>query len=75
MSKSLVIVAGALAILGTSALPFGRAEAGGASSAPSKYTNARQVASANQANRQVRSNDFRITEYSSSSAKNSSPKH
>jgi len=75
MSKCLVTVAGALAILAGSTLAFDRAEAGGATSAPSKYTNARHVASTNQTNRQARSDDFRITEYSSSSAKNSSPKH
>jgi hypothetical protein len=75
MSKSFVAIAGALAILAASALPFNRVEAGGASSAPSKYTNARQVASVNQTSRQARSNDFRITEYSSSSAKTPSPKH
>jgi len=75
MSKCLVIVAGTLAILAGSTLAFDRAEAGGASSAPSKYNNAHQVASATQANRQARRDDFRITEYSSSSAKTASPKH
>jgi hypothetical protein len=74
MSKCLVIAAGTLAILAGSTLAFDRAEAGGSSSAPSKYNN-HQVASATAANRQARRDDFRITEYSSSSAKNASPKH
>jgi hypothetical protein len=74
MSKWLVTVVGALVIFAGSTLAFDRAEAGGASSAPSKYNNARQVASVNQANRQARRDDFRITEYSSSSAKNASQK-
>jgi hypothetical protein len=68
MSKCLVIAAGTLAILAGSTLAFDRATAGGSSSAPSKYNNAHHVASATQTNRQARRDDFRITEYSSSSA-------
>jgi hypothetical protein len=74
MSKYLVIAAGTLAIVAGSTLAFDRAEAGGSSSAPSKYNN-HQVASTTGANRQARRDDFRITEYSSSSAKNASQKH
>jgi hypothetical protein len=75
MSKCFVIVAGTLAVLAGSTLAFDRAGAGGSTSAPSKYNNAHQVASTAAANRQARRNDFRITEYSSSSAKNPSQKH
>jgi hypothetical protein len=73
MNKYFVIAAGALAILSVSTLPFDSAQAGGSSSAPSKYVNAHP--STNQAYRQARTNDFRITEYSSSSARSSSQKH
>jgi hypothetical protein len=55
---------------------FDRAEAGASASAPSKYSNATQVAAASQTrNRHTRSSDFAITEYSSSSARNTTPKH
>jgi hypothetical protein len=64
-------IAGAIAILSGTVLLSGRAEAGASASAPSKYSHANQVASA-QANRQAHRNDFGITEYSSSSAKNGS---
>jgi hypothetical protein len=74
MSKCLVIVAATLAVVAGSTLAFDRAEAGGSSSAPSKYNN-HQVASTAGANRQARRDDFRITEYSSSSAKNPAQKH
>jgi hypothetical protein len=67
----LAIIAGALAILSGTVLLSGRAEAGASASAPSKYNHANQVAAA-QANRQAHRNDFGITEYSSSSAKNAS---
>jgi hypothetical protein len=75
MNKYLVIAAGALAILSASTLPFDSAQAGGSSSAPSKYVNEHHAASANQGNRQARTTDFRITEYSSSSARNPSQRH
>jgi hypothetical protein len=75
MTKCLVIVAGTLAVFVGSTLAFDRAEAGGSSSAPSKYNNAHHVASVAGANRRERRDDFRITEYSSSSAKNPSQKH
>jgi len=49
------------------------ASAGGSASAPSKYSPNRQVAVAHQV-RQPQKTDFAITEYSSSSAKTTSPK-
>jgi hypothetical protein len=45
------------------------AQAGASASAPSKYR-ANQLTAAQQTNRQAHRNDFGITEYSSSSAKN-----
>jgi hypothetical protein len=71
MSKCLVIIAGALALLSGSLLVSDRAEAGASASAPSKYSN--QAASAHQA-RIARQSHVAITEYSSS-ARNPSPKH
>ena len=68
MNKYLATIAGALVIVSGALLVSDRAEAGGSASAPSKYNRANQLAAA-QANRQHR-NDFGITEYSSSSAKN-----
>ncbi|MGY3239824.1 hypothetical protein ACVWZ4_006737 [Bradyrhizobium sp. USDA 4472] len=49
------------------------ASAGGSASAPSKYSPNRHVTVAHQT-RQMQKNDFAITEYSSSSAKTTSPK-
>jgi hypothetical protein len=73
MYKSLATITGTLAILSAALLTCGNAEAGASASAPSKYSNATQVAAANQArtNRQ----HFAITEYSSSSAKHPLQKH
>ena len=69
MYKSLAAVSAALAILSLG--PMVSAQAGGATSAPSKYN--RQIASSYQArdHRLAQTVDFRITEFSSSSAKNS----
>ena len=69
MYRYLATIAGTLAILSGSLLISDRAEAGASASAPSKYR-ANQVAAAQQSNRQAHRNDFGITEYSSSSAKN-----
>jgi hypothetical protein len=66
MYKHLATIAGTLAILSGALLVSDRAEAGASASAPSKYSNANQVA-AQQGNRQGHRNDFGITEYSSSS--------
>jgi len=49
----------------------GRAEAGASASAPSKNTRASQLA-AQQSSQHTAKNDFGITEYSSSSARNHS---
>ena len=67
MYKSLATIAGALTILSGALLVSDRAEAGASASAPSKYSRANQLA-ANQG--QTKRNDFGITEYSSSSARN-----
>ena len=71
MYKYLATIAGALVILSGALLVSDRAEAGASASAPSKNTHASQLAAAQQTNRQARSSDFGITEYSSSSAKKS----
>jgi hypothetical protein len=69
-------ITGTLAILAVALLVSGRAEAGGAASAPSKYAaHTAQVAAVNHANRQARRTDFAITEYSSSSARTHAPKY
>jgi len=67
MSKTLAVTAAAMAIL--FAVPVVAAYAGGASSAPSKYSY--QTVSSSQArdHRLVQNADLRITEFSSSSAK------
>jgi hypothetical protein len=69
MCKKLVTITAALAILSLGS--FVSAQAGGATSAPSMYNNATHTASLNQGrhHRQVQTADFRITEFSSSSAK------
>jgi hypothetical protein len=71
MYRYLATIAGALVILSGALLVSDRAEAGASASAPSKNTHASQLAAAQQTNRQARSSDFGITEYSSSSAKKS----
>ena len=72
MYKHLATIAGTLAILSGTLLVSDAAQAGASASAPSKYNNASQVATAQQSNRQAHRNNFGITEYSSSSAKSSS---
>lgn len=68
MRQSFITFTAAFAILSLGSLVSDRAQAGGgATSAPSKYTN-NHMANANH------SADFRITEFSSSSAKGSVPK-
>jgi hypothetical protein len=71
MHKSLVTIAGALAILCGAMLASDSAQAGASASAPSKYTRANQTQQ--QASRQ--SGSFGITEYSSSSARTRSHQH
>jgi hypothetical protein len=70
MFKCLATITGTLAILSGALLVSDRAEAGASASAPSKYARANQVAAQQQVNRQAGRNDFGITEYSSSSARN-----
>ena len=73
MRKKLAFVT---AILAVGMLATSRAEAGASASAASKYTNANRVASNTaRTNGQARRTDFAITEYSSSSARNTTHKH
>jgi hypothetical protein len=76
MCKSLVTITAALAIVFLGSLLTG-AQAGGATSAPSKYNNAVQAANLYQVrhHRPVQTVEFGITEFSSSSAKHSVPQH
>jgi len=77
MNKSIVSIAGSFAILAVALLVSGRAEAGGSTSAASKYGHTSQVASVNpvRASRQARPSDFAITEYSSSSVRTHAAKY
>ncbi len=68
MCKSLVTIATALAILSLGSLVSDRAQAGGATSAPSKYTHAVNVVQARH-HLPVQTAEFGIAEFSSSSAK------
>jgi hypothetical protein len=71
MHKSLATITGTLAIFCGLLLVSGSAQAGASASAPSKYSRANQLAvNQGQASRQAGRNDFGITEYSSSSARN-----
>ena len=69
-------ITGTLAILAVALLASGSAQAGGATSAASKYGHTHQLA-ANQArvNRQAQRSGFAITEYSSSSARTHAAKY
>jgi hypothetical protein len=67
-------ITGALAVLAAAVLVSGPAAAGGgATSAASKYSHTSQVAAAQTSG--PASRDFRITEYSSSSARPHAAKH
>ena len=71
MYRSLAAIAGVLTLLSGALLVSDRAEAGASASAPSKNARASQLASQQaQGNRAAGRNDFGITEYSSSSARN-----
>jgi hypothetical protein len=73
MFKCLATITGALVLVSAAVLISDRAEAGASASAPSKYSRANQLASQQaQTHRQAGRNDFGITEYSSSSARNRS---
>ncbi len=73
MLKSLVTAAAALAIVSLGSLA---AQAGSSTSAPSKYNNAIEVARVSQVATHHRAHvaDYRITEFSSSSARATGPK-
>lgn len=73
--KSLVKIAAAIAIVSLGSLVSAQA-GGGATSAPSKYSNETGSANFDQARRHqtAQTADFRITEFSSSSARSSVPK-
>jgi hypothetical protein len=73
MFRCLATNIGALVLVSAVVLISGRADAGASASAPSKYSHASQLASQQaRTNRQAGRNDFGITEYSSSSARNRS---
>jgi len=76
MYKGFVAIAAALAIVSVGSLVSGPAQAGGATSAPSKYARAVDGVKVDQVrqNAPVQTADVRITEFSSSSAKSSVPK-
>jgi hypothetical protein len=77
MYKCLATIAVTFAMLAAALLASDRAVAGASASAPSKYGRTSQVVAVHQmrTNRQPRSSDFGITEYSSSSAKTASHRH
>ena len=73
MGKGLVMVGAALAIVSLGSLVSGPAQAGGATSAPSKYARAVDAVKLDQVRHTapVQTADVKITEFSSSSAKRS----
>jgi hypothetical protein len=73
MRKSLLTITAVVAILSAGSLVSDRAQAGGSVSAPSKYGNGTQTAALYQVRtgRLVRHRGSWISEYSSSSARNS----
>ena len=77
MCKTLVTITAALAVVSLGSLVSDRAQAGGAQSAPTKYSGrSTQTATVYQVrtNRQVQAPDVGITEFSSSSAKTAVPR-
>jgi hypothetical protein len=76
MSKALIAITAALAFASLGSFISGSAQAGGASSAPSRYSNAFNKATNTVHALQARSieTSYRITEFSSSSAKTSVPR-
>jgi hypothetical protein len=76
MHKTIATTAAAVAILSLGAFVSGGAQAGGSSSAPSKYNNAGYRASVEPTrnSQRVHAVSYTITEFSSSSAKTSAPK-
>jgi hypothetical protein len=76
MRKSFIAIAATLAIVSLVSLVTDRAQAGGATSAPSKYSYTSVAAKQVQGRHDllIQASDVRITEFSSSSAKSSAPK-
>jgi hypothetical protein len=76
MRKSFIAIAATLAIVSLVSLVTDRAQAGGATSAPSKYSYASVAAKQVQVRHDllIQAADVKITEFSSSSAKSSAPK-
>ena len=76
MRKGFIAIAAALAIVSLGSLVTDRAQAGGATSAPSKYSYTTVAVKQAQVRRDllIQAADVRITEFSSSSAKSSAPK-
>ena len=74
MCKNIVAIAAAITIVSMGSLVS--AQAGGSTSASSKYSGTPQTVKLNQASNHlpVQSADYRITEFSSSSARPSGPK-
>jgi hypothetical protein len=68
MYKSLASIIGTFVILAAALMVSGRADAGASASAPSKYAHTSQIPAVHQVrtDRQARSPDFGVTEYSSS---------
>jgi hypothetical protein len=76
MRKGFITIAATLAVVSLASLVTDRAQAGGASSAPSKYSYTTVTVKQAQVRRDllIQASDVRITEFSSSSAKSSAPK-
>jgi hypothetical protein len=74
MYKNIVAIAAAITVVSMGTLVS--AQAGGSTSAPSKYSGTPQSVKRNQVNNHLsmQSADYRITEFSSSSARPSAPK-
>jgi hypothetical protein len=75
MCKNIAVIAASIAVVSFGWLASAQA-GGGATSAPSKYNGSPQVVKVNQVHNRlpVQAADYRITEFSSSSAKVSTPK-
>jgi len=76
MSKTLVALTAALVVVSLASLGLDRAQAGGATSAASRYSHQAQASTASQFSALSHrvAEHFAITEFSSSSAKSSAPK-
>ncbi len=75
MCKSVVMITTLIAVVSLGSLVSAQA-GGGATSAPSKFNGSQQTVKLNQAHNRlpVQTVDYKITEFSSSSAKASAPK-